>query len=81
LIFTDLSKIVNDTIIDKVDHKVLNEVFDFRTTSENLASYFYLSSQSRFTSYDIKLEKVVLWESESARVEIMAPFSARKGGA
>ena len=38
--FTDIDWVVNP-LIKKVDHSNLNDLFDFPTTSENLAKWFY----------------------------------------
>ncbi len=68
--FAELARLVKDNILDQVDHKVLNEVFDFRPTSENLASYIYHLLQEKFKFHSLKLEKVALWESEKSCVEV-----------
>jgi 6-pyruvoyltetrahydropterin/6-carboxytetrahydropterin synthase len=68
--FAELACMVKDTILDQVDHKVLNEVFDFRPTSENLASYIYHLLQEKLKCNSLKLEKVALWESEKSCVEV-----------
>lgn len=68
--FAELARMVKDTILDQVDHKVLNEVFDFRPTSENLASYIYYSLQKKFKFNSLNLEKVALWESEKSCIEV-----------
>jgi len=68
--FSQLNKIVKEAVIDKVDHKVINEVINFRATSENLASYFYDTLKVICTDYELKLEKIVLWESQTACSEV-----------
>lgn len=68
--FAELARMVKDTILDQVDHKVLNEVFDFRPTSENLASYIYYSLQKKFKFNSLNLEKVALWESGKSCIEV-----------
>ena len=68
--FSDLKQLVNQEIIDKIDHKVLNEVFPFRTTSENLARHFYEVLNTRLQAQGVSVYKVVLWESASSYVEV-----------
>lgn len=68
--FTDLKKIVHEEIIDKVDHKMLNDVYDFRTTSENLAVHFFRVLTGRLASLEVQVERVKLWESASSYVEV-----------
>jgi 6-pyruvoyltetrahydropterin/6-carboxytetrahydropterin synthase len=43
------------------DHQVLNEVFEFSPSAENLSRYFYHKIKKK---YDVS--KVILWESENA---------------
>ncbi|CUH95233.1 hypothetical protein P22_1303 [Propionispora sp. 2/2-37] len=68
--FTDLKKIVHEEIIDQVDHKMLNDVYDFRTTSENLAVHFFRVLTGRLDLLDIQVERIKLWESASSYVEV-----------
>ncbi|MEO0009849.1 MAG: 6-carboxytetrahydropterin synthase QueD [candidate division WOR-3 bacterium] len=46
------------------DHKLLNEVFDFNPTAENLARYFYEQLQSRFP-----VVRVRVWENDECWAE------------
>lgn len=68
--FTDLNRIIKEEIIDKVDHKILNEVFEFRTTSENLAAHFYQVISGKLKAYDVVVHKVALWETPNSCVEV-----------
>ncbi len=43
------------------DHKVLNEVYDFSPSAENLARYFYCQIKDKYP-----VVKVIVWESEDA---------------
>lgn len=43
------------------DHKVLNEVYDFSPSAENLSRYFYQQIAKRFP-----VRAVIVWESEHA---------------
>lgn len=43
------------------DHQVLNEVYDFSPSAENLSKYFYFKIKEKF-----HVSKVIIWESDSA---------------
>ena len=68
--FGDLNRIVKEEILDKVDHKYLNDLFEFRTTSENMAAYFFSLLNRRLEAVDIVLERLLLWESSTSCVEV-----------
>lgn len=68
--FADLKDIVNTEIIEKVDHKLLNDVYDFRTTSENLGGFFYRTLEHKLSPYDVEVVKLRLWESPTSYVEV-----------
>ena len=68
--FRDLNQIVKEEIIDKVDHKDLNEVFLFRTTSENLAQHIFDVLTDKVQQYGIVVEQVLLWETQNSCIEV-----------
>jgi len=43
------------------DHQVLNEIFDFSPSAENLARHFYFQIKEKYP-----VTKVTIWESEQA---------------
>lgn len=43
------------------DHKVLNEVFDFSPSAENLSRWLYYKVREKYP-----VAKVIVWESENA---------------
>ena len=43
------------------DHKVLNEIYDFSPSAENLSEYFF-----NLISKDYSVSKVIVWESDNA---------------
>ena len=45
------------------DHQVLNEVFDFQPSAENLSKYFFHKIKEKYN-----VSKVIIWESENAGV-------------
>ncbi len=46
------------------DHKLLNDVFSFNPTSENLAKYFYDIIKKKYA-----VTKVAVWENEDSSAE------------
>ncbi len=46
--YADVSKVVNERIISKVDHRDLNEIFFSHTTAEMLANWFYRALEVEF---------------------------------
>ncbi len=55
-----------DKFMDEIlpDYKLLNDIFDFSPSAENLAKYFFDILKAK---YDIK--KVVVWETENCGAE------------
>jgi 6-pyruvoyltetrahydropterin/6-carboxytetrahydropterin synthase len=43
------------------DHQVLNDIFDFSPSAENLARYFYYKIREKYP-----VVRVIIWESEQA---------------
>jgi len=68
--FSILKSIVNATIIDKVDHYPLHEVFNFRTTAENLIMWMRRELQDAFAPHVFKLVKLRLYETPDSYVEV-----------
>ncbi|MBC7076594.1 MAG: 6-carboxytetrahydropterin synthase QueD [Syntrophomonadaceae bacterium] len=55
-----------NTILDKLDHTLLNEVSPFDTinpTAENIARYIYYEMQGKIKFTECKVKKVKVWES------------------
>lgn len=56
-------------IMEKLDHKVLNEIdcfYDINPSSENIALYISKELQAKIDNPDIKVASVTAWESEDA---------------
>jgi len=68
--FYDLKAIVTAEIIDKMDHKVLNEVLPFRTTAENMAAHIFGVLTDKLQSGGVIVEKIKLWETPDSCVEV-----------
>lgn len=56
--FTKLKAHLNSML---PDHKVLNEVFDFSPSAENLSRYFYYKLKEKYP-----VSRVIIWESDYA---------------
>jgi 6-pyruvoyltetrahydropterin/6-carboxytetrahydropterin synthase len=56
--FTELKTYLRDLL---PDHKVLNEIFDFSPSAENLSRYFYYKIKEKYP-----VSKVMVWESDNA---------------
>ena len=67
--FGDLSQIVKNSVIERLDHQDLNAVTELHTTAENLAHWIWdeliASGLSKVLLYRIRL-----WETDSFFVEI-----------
>ena len=66
--FADLKQVVSD-ILGPFDHRVINEIapFDTRnTTAELLAEYVYEEAAARLRSERLRVDRVEVWENESA---------------
>ena len=68
--FFHLNQLVKAEIIDKVDHTILNDVFTFRTTSENLACHFYQVLAQKLGPLGVRVATVKLWETPTSYVEV-----------
>lgn len=64
-------------IMEKLDHKFLNDLDDFHDdfppSSENIARYIAKTLQSMIDSPDIKVSRVTAWESENACATYVIP--------
>jgi len=68
--FSDLKDIVKTEVIDKVDHKVLNDVFPFRTTAENIAVQIFSVLTKELIPRGVRLLTIKLWETPNSCVEV-----------
>lgn len=68
--FADLKEIVKEEVLDKIDHKVLNEVFSFRTTAENMAAHIFAVLTEKLHSVGVRVDKIRLWETPDSYVEV-----------
>ncbi|MCP4214182.1 MAG: 6-carboxytetrahydropterin synthase [bacterium] len=56
--FTELKNYLKEAL---PDHKVLNELYDFSPSAENLSKHFYFQMREKYP-----VTKVIVWESENA---------------
>ncbi len=62
--FNELKKVVNEAIIDKLDHSNMNDFFD-TPTSENIAKWIFDELSNR-----LRIHSVKLWEGNGKWVKI-----------
>jgi len=58
-----------EMIMEKLDHKYLNEISHFKVTnptSENIARFIYSELKARLKSSRYMVNKVTVWESDTA---------------
>jgi 6-pyruvoyltetrahydropterin/6-carboxytetrahydropterin synthase len=70
--FVKLKEIVNEKIIKKLDHKYLNEVLGFNTTSENILLWMWKELEEELKGPNYKLYKLTLWETPTSFAEVTA---------
>ncbi len=68
--FNDLKKITKEKIIDKLDHKYLNEIFTFNTTCENMVIWIFNELNNAINHRDYFLKKIKLWETPTSYAEV-----------
>ena len=66
--FRDIKEATNK-VLDKLDHRFLNELEPFKTinpSSENIACHIFNSLSPEFNNNEVRIAKVTVWESDSA---------------
>lgn len=69
--FDDLSSLVQQAVIERLDHQYLNDVTGIRTTAENLAHWIWDALLEAGLAESL-LYRICLWETARGRVEITA---------
>lgn len=64
--FHHLDDIVSSEVLLIVDHKYLNDVFDFNPTSENIVLWMWDVLESRMSGESCSLKRIVLWETPTS---------------
>lgn len=67
--FGTLKEIVNSVVIDKLDHKYLNDILPFNPTAENMVKWIFNQLKSSFYSSRTYLASVKLWETPNSFAE------------
>lgn len=68
--FHDLNDMVEDKVLSHIDHKYLNEVFDFNPTCENTGLWIWEQIQKEIAGTGCSLEKILLWETPTSFITI-----------
>lgn len=68
--FNDLKRITKEKIIEKLDHKFLNEIFDFNTTCENMVVWIFNELNNDLKNENYYLNKVKLWETPTSYAQL-----------
>lgn len=68
LIDFHILKKITDKVKEKYDHKYLNDFVE-QPTAENLAKLIFDEISSLLSKYNVKLEKVRVWETEKLYAE------------
>lgn len=67
--FTLLKKIVEEKIIEKLDHRYLNDIIS-QPTAENIALWIWNELENEFTNERCSIYEIVLWETETSSVTL-----------
>jgi len=67
--FVELKKIVNEKIIDKLDHTNLNDVLDVNPSAENIVEWIWNTLSHDFSTKRYHLYAVKLWETPTSFAE------------
>jgi 6-pyruvoyltetrahydropterin/6-carboxytetrahydropterin synthase len=67
--FTKLKQVVEDSVIDKLDHSYLNDIIE-QSTAENIAQWIWDELSPKFNLANCSLYEIRLWETENSFVTI-----------
>lgn len=68
--FRDLKSLGKELIVNKLDHRNLNEVLDFNTSCENVAYWIWEALEDTVTKYGCELYEIKLWETPDSYVTL-----------
>jgi 6-pyruvoyltetrahydropterin/6-carboxytetrahydropterin synthase len=68
--FKDLKTAVKEEIISVLDHRYLNEIFDFNPTCENMVEWIFEKLDGKLSLNDSNLQKITLWETPTSYASI-----------
>ena len=66
--FNILKEVVKEKVVDKYDHRYLNDFFS-NPTAENMVQHIFKELSVKFSKMGLSLESVKLWETESSFAE------------
>jgi len=70
--FSALKSLVQEAVIERVDHEYLNDLFPFTPTCENLILHFWQNLEVALLPHpSLILEELVLWETPEARARLL----------
>ena len=69
--FKDVKVIVQENVIDKLDHTHINDVIADITTAENIAFWIYNQINKPLTLIDVRLHSVILYETPTSFAELL----------
>lgn len=67
--FIELSRIVKEKIIDKLDHSYINELIE-QTTAENISQWIWKELEFSLKSDNYHLYEITLWETETSFITL-----------
>ncbi|PLV57678.1 6-carboxytetrahydropterin synthase QueD [Thermotoga sp. SG1] len=65
--FAELKRIVEESVLSKMDHAYLNEMFE-QPTTERVAIWIWQELSKAFEKTSIRLHEIELWETETSGV-------------
>ncbi|URA09692.1 6-carboxytetrahydropterin synthase QueD [Thermospira aquatica] len=68
--FAELKQIVHEYIIQKLDHAYLNDIVPL-STAENLATWIANTLEFPLAQKNLRLVRLVLWETPGSAVELL----------
>jgi len=68
--FHDLNDMVEGEILSYIDHRYLNELFDFNPTCELIGEWIWDEIVKRLPPTGCELTKLVLWETPTCSITI-----------
>ncbi|TYQ16150.1 UNVERIFIED_CONTAM: 6-pyruvoyltetrahydropterin/6-carboxytetrahydropterin synthase [Acetivibrio alkalicellulosi] len=68
--FHDLDSMIEDKVLSRIDHKYLNEIFDFNPTCEMIGLWLWNEIKKEVLKTECSLERLILWETPTCFVTI-----------
>ncbi|NLP13253.1 MAG: 6-carboxytetrahydropterin synthase QueD [Clostridium sp.] len=68
--FNELNDIIKSEVLEKIDHKYLNDLFDFNPTCEMIGLWIWEQVKNRVDNTNCSLERLVLWETPTSFITI-----------